>query len=338
MDLRPQSHEIIRTWLFSTVVRAELEHAMLPWSDVAISGWVLDPDRKKMSKSKGNVVTPMKILEEHGSDAVRYWAASGRPGVDTAFDDSQIKVGRRLAIKILNASRFALSRMGEDGVPGIGAVRAPIDLAMLWGLGEVLEESTCAFESYDYARALERTEAFFWSFCDDYLELVKARAYEPAERPEPLSARAALGAALSVQLRMLAPFLPFVTEEVWSWWHEGSIHRAPWPVVSELADARGGDENSGKPAEKAPGGTAVLDVAAQVLSEVRRAKTAAKRSMRAPVARLTVVDEPARLSLLSKAESDLRQAGHVLDLLTRPGAPEIRVELAPDEKEPSRKA
>jgi valyl-tRNA synthetase len=196
----------------------------------------------------------------------------------------------------------------------------------------VLEESTCAFESYDYARALERTEAFFWSFCDDYLELVKARAYEPAERPEPLSARAALGAALSVQLRMLAPFLPFVTEEVWSWWHDGSIHRAPWPVASELAPVPGGGSTSGEAIPKTDRGTAVLDVAAQVLGEVRRAKTAAKRSMRAPVARLTVVDEPARLSLLAEAESDLRQAGHVLVLLTRPGPPEVQVVLAPDDQ------
>jgi valyl-tRNA synthetase len=320
MDLRPQSHEIIRTWLFSTVVRAELEHNTLPWSDVAISGWVLDPDRKKMSKSKGNVVTPMGLLEQHGTDAVRYWAACGRPGVDTAFDEAQMKVGRRLAIKILNASKFALGRLSGAPIPGPEAVTAPIDLAMLSGLAGVVEDATAAFEAYDYARALERTEAFFWSFCDDYLELVKTRAYEDPAAPGPASARAALGNALSVLLRLLAPFLPFVTEEVWSWWHEGSVHRAPWPEAAELPVA-GRDD------------TAVLDVAAEVLGAVRRAKTAAKRSMRARVARLTVTDAPDRLALLSRAEGDLREAGGVLELHTRAGEADVEVELADEEQQ-----
>ena len=127
MDLRPQAHEIIRTWLFSSVVRAHLEDDGLPWTNVAISGWILDPDRKKMSKSKGNVVTPMGLLDQHGADAVRYWAASGRPGTDTAFDEAQMKVGRRLAIKILNASKFALSFAGDPSA----AVTEPLDLSML---------------------------------------------------------------------------------------------------------------------------------------------------------------------------------------------------------------
>ena len=318
MDLRPQSHEIIRTWLFSTVVRSELEHGVLPWSDVAISGWVLDPDRKKMSKSKGNVVTPMALLEQHGTDAVRYWAACGRPGVDTAFDEAQMKVGRRLAIKVLNASRFALGRLAGAPIPDVGAVQAPLDLAMLSGLAAVVEEATAAFESYDYARALERTETFFWSLCDDYLELVKGRAYEDPTGTGPASARAALAGALSVLLRLLAPFLPFVTEEVWSWWHRGSVHRAPWPQASEL------------PAGPT-GRTEVLDMAAEVLGALRRAKTTAKRSMRAPVTRLVVSDTPERLALLAQAADDICDAGGVAELVTRQGEPAIEVELAPDE-------
>ena len=311
MNLRPQAHDIIRTWLFSTIVRSELEHDSLPWSDAAISGWVLDPDRKKMSKSKGNVVTPLPLLERHGADAVRYWAASGRPGTDTAVDEGQMKVGRRLAIKVLNASRFALGRIATEGAavatPAMGAVTAPIDRAMLARLAVVVEEATAAFEEYDYARALERTESFFWSFCDDYLELVKARSYGDAGEPGPASAQAALTLALSALLRLLAPITPFVTEEVWSWWRDGSIHTAPWPTVSELGPSIAED----------PGGASTLVVAADVLGSIRRAKTTAKRSMRSQVASLRVTDSAERVAALLSAEGDLRDAGGVLSLVTR---------------------
>jgi len=272
-------------------------------------------------------VTPMPLLETHGSDGVRYWAASGRPGVDTAVDEGQMKVGRRLAIKILNASRFVLSRVAGDELPGPQAVVAPLDRAMLDDLARVVDEATGAFEAYDYARALERTEAFFWSFCDDYLELVKTRAYEDASEAGPASARAALGLALSVLLRLLAPFLPFVSEEVWSWWHEGSIHRAPWPEADEFPPGAGG---AGGPMPEGDGDT-VLSVASYVLGIVRREKSKAKRSMRAPVARLTVVDDPVRLALLAQAENDLRDAGGVAELVRRPGPTEVIVELGEDE-------
>jgi valyl-tRNA synthetase len=318
-DLRPQAHEIIRTWLFSTIVRSELDHGSLPWTDAAISGWVLDPERKKMSKSRGNVVTPLPLLESHGADGVRYWAANGRPGVDTAVDEGQMKVGRRLAIKVLNASRFALARLGTETAPRLDALREPLDLAMAHRLADVVTDATAALDNYDYARALERTEAFFWAFCDDYLELVKTRAYEESTAPGPASARAALAIALSVQLRLLAPFIPFVTEEVWSWWHGGSIHRSPWPDPEELA------------APGQQGEPAVLDMVAYVLAEVRRKKTTAQVSQRAPVARLSVVDDPQRLALLAQAESDLRQAGGVVELVMAPGPPDVTVELAGDD-------
>src|SRR5580765_2333189 len=204
MDLRPQAHDIIRTWLFSTVLRSHLEHNSLPWTDAAISGFVVDPDRKKMSKSKGNVVTPMALLEEHGSDGVRYWAASGRPGTDTTFDPNQMRVGRRLAIKILNASKFALGAAEPQG-----AIVAPVDRAMIRTLAALVTDATEAFEHYDYARVLQRTETFFWRFCDDYLELVKGRRYGDQGPGGAGSANSALIAALSAMLRLFAPFLPF---------------------------------------------------------------------------------------------------------------------------------
>jgi valyl-tRNA synthetase len=313
MDLRPQAHDIIRTWLFDTVLRSHLEHDSLPWANAAISGWVLDPDRKKMSKSKGNVVTPMALLEEHGSDGVRYWAASGRPGADTAFDAGQMRVGRRLAIKILNASRFVLG-----GVEPLGRVSTPIDRALLRRLASVVEDATRDLDDYNYARALERTEAFFWWFCDFYLELVKDRRYGSHGPDAAGSANSALALALSVLLRLFAPFLPFVTEEVWSWWQPGSIHRSKWPAAGELPAA----------ATEADG--EALALACEVLSEVRKVKSEAKANLRTEVARATVHDTAARLALLPQVESDVRAAGRILSLESVPAeAFAVRVELAP---------
>ncbi|MCB0979252.1 MAG: class I tRNA ligase family protein, partial [Ilumatobacter sp.] len=175
MDMRPQAHDIIRTWLFATMVRSHHEFDCVPWRNAAISGFILDPDRKKLSKSKGNsTTTPIDLLEQHGTDAVRYWAANGRPGVDTIYDEGQMKVGRKLATKLLNATKFALS-FGEP--PAGTAPSQPLDLAMLARLDTVVADATAAFEDFDYTRALERTEDFFWWFCDDYVELVKDRAY-----------------------------------------------------------------------------------------------------------------------------------------------------------------
>ena len=244
MDLRPQAHEIIRTWLFYTVLRSHLERGELPWRHAAISGWVLDPDRKKMSKSVGNVVTPMDSLRKYGSDAVRYWAAGGRLGADVTFDPAQLRVGRRLAIKILNASRFVLGlappegNRGDHGSGGPEPIGEPLDVAMLERLAGVIGQCTRALDDYDHTGALTAAEEFFWFFCDDYLELVKGRAYGERGEGPGASARAALRLALAVMLRLFAPFLPFVTEEVWSWWQDGSVHTAAWPAPEEVAPAQ----------------------------------------------------------------------------------------------------
>jgi valyl-tRNA synthetase len=307
MDLRPQAHDIIRTWLFTTVLRSELEFRTLPWSDAAISGWVLDPDRKKMSKSKGNVLTPMHLLEEYGADAVRYWAASGRPGTDTAFDPQQMKVGRRLAVKLLNASKFALADL-----PAGGELTNPLDRSMIARLAGAVEECTEAFEAYDYARALERTESLFWWFCDNYLELVKGRRY----RGEGSVARS-LRLSVSVFQRLFAPFLPYACEEVWSWWQGGSIHRASWPEAVELRTELGGEPVVEK----------TLDVAAEVLREVRKAKSEAQRPMRWPVLTVLVRETAPRLAALELARGDLLDAGRIETLEGEVGE-ELTVQVA----------
>jgi valyl-tRNA synthetase len=325
MDLRPQAHEIIRTWLFSTIVRSELEHQILPWQHAAISGWILDPDRKKMAKSKGNVVVPTEPIERHGTDAVRYWAASARLGVDTAYDEQQMKVGRRLAIKILNVSKFVLARI--DGDPEMSEVTEPVDAAMLASLASVVVEASAAFERYDHARALEVTESFFWTYCDDYVELVKARAYGEAaggsaSPAATSSAQAALGLSLGVLLRCLAPFLPYSTEETWSWWHDGSIHRQSWPVPAELLVT----QQTPRPE--------MIAVVSEVLGAIRRAKSEAHRGMRAPITACTVSGSPAQIELLEAVSGDLAQACTIADLRLQAGETtdslSVDVELATD--------
>ena len=312
-SLRSQGQDIIRTWLFSTVLRAELEHGVVPWKNAGISGFIVDPDRKKMSKSKGNVVTPAAMLETHGSDAVRYWAASSRLGTDAAFDPQnpkQIKIGRRLAIKVLNAAKFVYSfpTPAASLIEPVGtAVTNPLDLDLLAELGRVVETATIALDGYDHAKALETTEQLFWTFCDDYLELVKERAYGAATPAEQASAVTTLRTALDVFLRLFAPFIPFATEEVWSWTHEGSVHAAQWPTPT---------------IDRSP--TGLLGVVGTALIGIRRAKTDAKASQKTEVLSAIVHAPTERLALLRLAAEDLKAVGRIAELHFVEG-PEIAV-------------
>ncbi|MFI4942574.1 MAG: valine--tRNA ligase, partial [Burkholderiales bacterium] len=287
-DLRPQAHDIIRTWAFYTVVKAWLHERKIPWRGTAISGWVLDPDRKKMSKSKGNVVTPVHLIDQFGADAVRYWSLAARLGTDTAFDEKVFAVGRRLVMKLYNAAKYALSQSAREG-----PVTHALDLGFLARLRDTVERASALFEELDYAGALDAVERFFWSgYTDNYLELVKARARSETDAAGRSSAVSAAQQGLSVLLRLFAPYLPYVTEEAWSWGFasatgERSIHRAPWPQASEFAAVpRGAD--AGK----------AFDLACAFLDVVRRGKSAAGATVGRQLATLRVAASPETVASL----------------------------------------
>ncbi len=315
MDLRPQAHDIIRTWLFSSVVRAQFENRSVPWTHAAISGFVLDPDRKKMSKSKGNVVTPLALLQEHGSDGVRYWAARGGPGVDTAFDSGQMKIGRKLAMKVLNVSKFVLAGGQPDG-----PVTEALDRGMLQNLAALVDDATAELEQYEYAKALAKIESFFWDFCDNYIEAAKSRRYGDFGAEAAGSAATAMRLALSVLLRLLAPYLSFVTEEVWSWTNSGSIHRARWPVPNELVEVSGTDQAARR---------AVAHLT-EALNAIRKAKADQKVSIGTPVQQVVYQASDDAIACLGLLERDLKAAARADALILKAGAePSVAITLKP---------
>jgi valyl-tRNA synthetase len=319
MDMRPQGHDIIRTWAFYTIVKAYLHDREIPWKNIVLSGWILDPDRKKMSKSQGNVITPEPLIDEFGADSVRYWAARARLGVDTSYDESVFKVGKRLSTKLFNASKFAIGRFADidPGQLGPGKISAEADRAVIAELRPLLERVTQAFDEFDYAQALQLTEEFFWrTFCDNYLELAKSRTYDEGLTPGRLSAAATLRLLHRTLLRLFAPFLPFLTEEIWSWAYapdhgmSESIHTSPWPDPAEFASI---------PAPEHP---ETWEATIVVVDAVRKAKADANKSMKAPVKQIAITAEARTLNSLQNTLDDIIGMLHIQHVEQTIGPPD----------------
>jgi len=324
-DLRPQAHEIIRTWAFYTITQSYLHAKQIPWHNIAISGWVVNPDCSKMSKSKGNVVTPESLLEQYSADALRYWAARAKLGADTVFDATVFKSGQKLVTKVFNASKFVLMQLtttnDQSDLPlgDIDQITDAFDRAWIANLVELIEQATDAYVDFDYATALQLTERFFWHFCDDYIELVKVRAYQQKATAAGQSAVATLIWTLNALLRLFAPALPFITEEVWSWYfaqHTGqaSIHRAAWPSTQELTAQAGTHPQT-------------IELACHIMEQVRTSKSQAQKSMKWPVAKLTIILPEDQHILLSSALPDIAAAGCVSSVIQVIVGAEIQVKV-----------
>lgn len=308
MDVRPQSHEIIRTWAFYTIAKAWMHEKEIPWRNVVISGWILDPDRKKMSKSKGNTVTPNNLLEQYSADGARYWAARARLGVDTAFDEKVFTNGKKLVTKLFNASKFVLAQVFEfknaGGKTDISKITEELDLAIVEEMRNAISSATASLEEFDYAAALQNTENFFWNYCDNYVELVKGRAYDQ-DASGRISAVSTLEWTLKSFLRLFAPFLPYVTEEVWSWYYQDhtnskSIHVGSWPSIDEVkVVAQPKNKNS-------------FNIASEIVAKVRFAKSQAQKSLKTAVQKLEIHADSEQIKVARLVEFDLHKASKTL--------------------------
>ncbi len=270
-SLRPQAHEIISFWLFNTVVKAHLHYDKTPFKDVVLSGYVTDPHGEKMSKSKGNVIEPQTILSKFSADAMRYWAGGCKLGEDVAYQEKELVAGDKFVTKLWNASKFVNMHLKDYDCKG--KETEIMDQWILTRLAKTIKEATEAFDKYDYSHAKASIEKFFWEdFCDNYLELIKSRMYEPKTPQHKKSAQQALTVCLYAIIKLMAPFTPFITEEIYHLYlknHEGhkSIHMAKWPEPPEMNEQA---ENAG-------------NIAVAILAAVRKKKSEAKLSMKAPV-------------------------------------------------------
>ena len=328
MDLRPQAHEIIRTWAFYTIVKSALHHDSVPWRNAMISGFIVDPDRKKMSKSRGVAITPLPLIEQYGADSVRFWSANGRLGMDMAFDESVFSVGSKLVTKLYNAGKFVLMQSADRG-----EITNELDRAFVAELRGLVERATTLFERYEFANALQVTNEFFWdSFADNYIELVKRRARSEEDSQGRASAVASLRLGLNVLLRLFAPFVPTITDEVWSWSFAeetgyASIHQSPWPASRDIEVPFGvpgvelatdGDGYVSLNEVASPDGDSSFASACKAIAAVRKAKSDAGIRLGAPLSLLEISGTAVLLGVLDGVTADVSDAGGASKLVRTP--------------------
>ncbi len=296
-DVRPQAHDIIRTWAFYTIMKAYATENTIPWYQAHISGFVLDPDRKKMSKSKGNVTTPMHLIEKYSSDAVRYWAGRARLGIDAAFEEKVMEQGKKLCTKFFNASKFVFNIVKSSGIDinadYITSITNPLDRAWIVKMANAITISRKSFEANDYVAALEATEKLFWDFCDNYLEIVKGRAYSQ----ENTSAVATLMLSIDLFCLMFAPFLVFITEEVYQmrpWGNDTkSIHAHSYPNADKYKSM---GENYD-----------LYTVIVSVVEQARKVKAGQQCSVKTPITSITIVGRESDVKYIQLAQEDLKK-------------------------------
>ncbi|HSV85390.1 MAG TPA: valine--tRNA ligase [Levilinea sp.] len=299
MTLRPQSHDIIRTWTFYTILKSLYHFEKTPWSDVFISGWgVAGEGKGKISKSRGGgAEPPLEMIQRYSADAVRYWAASTGPGRDAVISEEKVQMGQKLVTKLWNVARFSETFLTGFTLPAQLPDFTPADRWILAAAQALVEQVTRAFESYEYALARTETEGFFWrDLADNYVEMAKQRLYDP-QHPQHEGARYALYTALRTDLLLLAPFMPYVTDAIYRELYarkEGrlSIHRAGWP----------------QPDERLEDGAALKigELLIGIATAVRRYKSEHNLSLGSEIACLQIAaQDPALVEVLGKADSDL---------------------------------
>jgi len=279
MSLRPQAHDIITFWLFNTVVKSYFHNKNIPWHNVMISGFVLDPHGKKMSKSKGNIIDPREMIKKYSADALRFWAAGSRLGDDMPFQEKDLVTGSKFITKLWNAAKFASMHLEDYRLQRPSKLHLT-ERWILSKLGRVVKEATENFVDYEYSHTKLAAETFFWHvFCDNYLEIIKDRLYNSDKRGEDarLSAQYGLYHTLLTIIKLMAPITPFITEELYQLYyrkHEDtkSIHLAKWPDIKMI------DEHAEH----------IGDFVVKVVEFARKQKTAKQLSLKTPINKLTI--------------------------------------------------